>query len=334
MVVTRRRLLPAVLAMAAAVAVVGAGCSDPTPGAPGAEVTIGLTYVPNVQFAPFYLAEQRGYFEEAGVDVTLRHHGDSEDLFGALGSGREQIVVAGGDEMLQARSQGVDVVSVATLYQTYPVSLIVPTGSDIQAPADLAGRTVGIPGPFGETYFGFLAMLDGAGLTTDDVTVSSIGYTQQAALSGGHVDAVMGYVNNDVPQFQATGLDVTAIGIGDVPLVGIGLGTTTRMTTQEQEALAAVVAAVGRAVEDIAADPAAAVEAAEEEIPGTIDDEQRTIMTQVAEATVPLYGDLSGDWGVHDVERWDAMATTMLDLGLIETPIAAEEAYSNEFVSR
>jgi NitT/TauT family transport system substrate-binding protein len=310
-----------------------AACSDPSPGAPDASVTIGLTYVPNVQFAPFYLAEQQGYFEDAGVDVTLRHHGESEDLFGALASGREQLVVAGGDEMLQARSQGTDVVSIATVYQQYPVSLIVPEGSDITEPADLAGRTIGVPGPYGETYFGLLAMLAAADLTTDDVTVESIGYTQQAALSGGHVDAVMGFSNNDVPQFAATGTAVTAIGIGDVPLVGISIGTTERMTRDQARALQGVIEAVGRAVADIVGDPSLAVEAASEEIPGTITDEQTAVMTEVATATVPLYGDLEGPWGLQDADRWEAMPTTMLDLGLIETAVPASEAFSNDFVA-
>lgn len=331
MVVTRRRV-GALAVMALGSVAMLAACSDPSPGTADAEVTIGLTYIPNVQFAPFYLAEQRGYFADAGVEVTLRHHGESEDLFGALTAGREQLVVAGGDEMLQAYAQDVDVVSIATVYQEYPVSMIVPADSDIEEPADLAGRTVGVPGPYGETYFGLLAMLSAAELSTDDVEVSTIGYTQQAALSGGHVDAVMGYVNNDVPQFRSTGLEVSAVGLGDVPLVGISIGTTERMTEQERAALEGVVEAVGRAVADIVADPSLAVAAASEEIPGTISAEQEEIMAQVAEATVPLYGELSGPWGLQDAARWDAMAATMLELGLIETEVSAEEAFTNDFV--
>lgn len=331
MVVTRRQALM-LAGGAVGAGLLAAGCTDPTPGAPDASVTIGLTYIPNVQFAPFYLADQRGYFTDAGVDVTLRHHGEAEDLFGALAGGREQIVVAGGDEMMQARAQSVDVISIATLYQQYPVVLIVPEDSSITAPADLAGKTVGIPGPFGETYFGLLAMLDAAGLTQDDLTISSIGFTQQAALSGGHVDAVMGFVNNDVPQFRATGLAVRPVSIGDVPLVGISLGTTERMTQQQGAALTGVISAVGRAVADIVADPAVAVEAAAQEIPGTISDTQREIMAAVAEATVPLYGELTDPWGLQDAERWEAMSTTMLELGLVETAVPAEEAFTNDFV--
>jgi len=46
-------------------------------------VTIGLTYVPNIQFAPFYVADALGYYKDAGLKVTLRHHAANEDEFAA-----------------------------------------------------------------------------------------------------------------------------------------------------------------------------------------------------------------------------------------------------------
>ena len=96
-----------------------------------------------------------------------------------------------------------------------------------------------------------------------------------------------------------------------------------------------MIEAVGRAVTDIAADPSIAVDAAAEEIPGTITDSQREIMQQVAEATVPLYGELTGPWGEQDADRWAAMADTMLELGLIENARrGASDAFSNEYQSR
>src|SRR5690625_3312810 len=171
-----RRTGPA-LALLTGTALLLAACAEPE-AEPGPDATteaadelgIGLTYTPDVQFAPFYVAEARGYYEDAGVDVSLRHHGASEALFGALEAGEADLVVAGGDDMLQARSAGVPVVTVATNYEEYPVVLIVPADSDITTAADLAGHSVGIPGPFGETYFGLLALLDSAGLTAEDVT--------------------------------------------------------------------------------------------------------------------------------------------------------------------
>lgn len=312
------------LALTAA-ALVLAACADPEqapePDSAADELVIGLTYTPDVQFAPFYVAEARGYYEDAGVDVTLRHHGASESLFGALEAGEEDLVVAGGDEMLQARSAGVPVVNVATLYEEYPVVLIVPGDSDITTAADLAGHTVGIPGPFGETYFGLLALLVDAGLTEDDVTVESIGYTQQAALSAGHVDAVMGFANNDAVQFAQAGVDVSTIPLGDVPLVGIGIGAHDDIA--DDDVTAAVVEATMRGVRDIVEDPAAAVDVAAEHVPGLADSAAREAALATVEATVPLYGSATG---ASDVARWEAMVTFMAEHGLLEGEVDAADA--------
>ncbi|WP_152189639.1 ABC transporter substrate-binding protein [Georgenia satyanarayanai] len=302
-----------------------AACAEPRTPEPATtaadELVIGLTYTPDVQFAPFYVAEARGYYEDAGVDVSLRHHGASESLLGALEAGEEDLVVAGGDEMLQARSAGVPVVNVATLYEEYPVALIVPGDSDITTAADLAGRSVGIPGPFGETYFGLLALLADAGLSEDDVTVEHIGFTQQAALSAGHVDAVMGYANNDAVQFAQAGVDVRTIPLGDVPLVGIGIGAHENIA--DDDATAAVVEATMRGVRDVVEDPAAAVEVAAGHVPGLADPAAREAALATVEATVPLYGSATG---ASDPARWEAMVAFMAEHGLLEGEVDPADA--------
>jgi NitT/TauT family transport system substrate-binding protein len=119
----RRRFLQSLTAAGVLATGVGAtACSSGTGTTPSGAVvgrfTVGLTYTPDIQFAPFYVAAEKGYFSEAHLEVTLRHHGANEPLFGAIQSGQEQIVYAGGDEMLQARSQGVPLISFATYYQT------------------------------------------------------------------------------------------------------------------------------------------------------------------------------------------------------------------------
>ncbi|GAA4425278.1 ABC transporter substrate-binding protein [Georgenia halophila] len=297
------------------------------------ELTIGLTYTPNVQFAPFYVAAEQGYYADAGLDVTLRHHGSSEGLFTAVESGREDVVVAGGDEMLQARSSGIPLLDVATLYQEYPVAAIVPADSDIETAGDLRGNTVGIPGPYGETYFGLLALLADAGLTEDDVTVEHIGYTQQAALTAGHVDAVMGFVNNDAVRFEAADLPVRTIPVtdGETPLVGIGLGVLDSTAEQDPEAVAAMVEATLRGVQDVIDDPDRAVELSAEHVPDLNRPDQRAAALATIEATVPLYGD-DGELGTQDAETWAAMADLMADHGLLTQPVPAGQAWTDEYL--
>ena len=183
-----RRLLALVMVCALALT----GCASTA--ASGPIPVVGLTYIPNIQFSPFYVADQKGLF---GRPVKLRHHGASEGLFTALVTGDEQFVVAGGDELLQARAEGVDLVAVASYYRRYPVRIIVPADSTVTTPAQLKGLRIGLPGKYGENWFGLKVALAEAGLTEADVTIVEIGYTQQAALATKRVDAVIGFVNGD-----------------------------------------------------------------------------------------------------------------------------------------
>ena len=99
---SRRRLLAGGLALTGAGAL--AACSSGTASraasasAAGGALTIGLTYTPNIQFAPFYMAKKDGTY---AANVTLHHHGAQDGLFDALQSGQEQLVIAGADEAVQ-----------------------------------------------------------------------------------------------------------------------------------------------------------------------------------------------------------------------------------------
>ena len=334
----RIAVLPVLAALALAACAQDPGAEDsgvedpgasPDAAAQGAELVIGLTYTPDVQFAPFYVAEAKGYYAESGVEVTLRHHGASESLFGALEAGEEDLVVAGGDEMLQARSAGVPVVSAAQLYEDYPVVLIVPADSPIQEPADLAGHSVGLPGPYGETWFWLLALLAEADLTQEDVQIEHIGFTQQAALSAGHVDSVVGFANNDLVQFQNSSMDVRALGLDGVPLVGTAIGVHDDAFDDDAAAVAAVLAATFRGVQDTAADPEGAVEIASQYVPGLVDPAAREAARVTLDATIELYGAATGR---QDLRLWQEMALFMAEHGLLEGEVDVAAAVSEELL--
>ncbi|MGC5616883.1 ABC transporter substrate-binding protein [Georgenia sp. Z1491] len=309
----------------------GGGTESPTEsgsdaGSGGEPLTIGLTYVPDVQFAPFYIAQERGYFEDEGVDVELRHHGASEGLFTAAEAGEEDVVVAGGDEMLQAVAQGAGLTTVATMYQDYPVAVLAPEDSGITTLEDLAGASVGVPGEFGQTWFGLqaaLATLPGGG---EDVDVQTIGFTQVSALTAGHVDAVVGFVNNDAVSLARAGTPVREIALGDdVPLVGVGLVATDAALGEREGDVAAVVRAVLRGMADMAEDPEGAVDVAATHVPDLTGEDARAAAIAVSEATAALYGDADSR-GTIDAERWAAMAEFMSSAGLLEGEVDPEAA--------
>ena len=308
-------------------------CSGPaqTPSADSGltKLTIGLTYQPDVQFAPIYVAAQQHFFEQAGLDVMIRHHGAAESLFGALQTGAEDVVFAGGDEMLQARSQGVDVVNIATVYQQYPVALLVPQGSPITDVAGLKGHSVGLPGEYGENWFALLLLLRQAGLTPAEVNVVSIGYTQQTALMGGQVDAVVGFTNNDAVRFQRASFPVRAIGLEG--LVGAGLGVSASLLASSTPTLQAMWGAIAQAMSVCLENPGQALADAAVYVPGLDQPDNRTVAEATLQATTPLYGDPAG-FGRQDATTWAGMAQFMDDAGLLAAPVEATDAYTTAVV--
>lgn len=289
----------------------------------GQQLTVGLTYIPDIQFAPFYVADKRGYFADEGVSVTLRHHGQGESLLGALAAGQEDVVNAGADEMLQARSQGVDVATFGLMYQEYPVVLIVPEDSPITSVEELKGQSVGVPGPFGENWFALKALLKEAGLSESDVTIEHIGYTTQAALLTNKVDAVMGFSNNDVLGFADANLPVRTYPIANNPLKSIALGALNETIAQKGPALQALKRALARAMKDIVADPKAAVQDCFDYLPQMSGAKKLTQAEEVLMATAKLYGE---QMLALDPEQWPAMAQFMQDAGLLEGEVDAVQA--------
>jgi NitT/TauT family transport system substrate-binding protein len=325
-----------IVLLASVLLTIFAGCG--ASGASGSlhHLTVGLTYIPNIQFAPFYVADSLGYYKDAGLSVTLRHHSFSEDEFGAVSTGKEDAVFGGGDEMLQARDHKIPLVDVATVYTKYPVALIVPADSPIHTATDLRGHTIGTPGPYGETYFGLLALLQSAGLSTSDVSIQNIGFTQEAALLGHKVDAVMGYVNNEPILFQQASFAVRTLALSDVvpnlPLVSNGLGALQSELDGHASDIKALVAATLRGVQYAIAHPQEALDISKKYVPGLSDAKNAANALAVLQATILLWESGGAKAGYNDPATWQAMASFMPSYGLLSAAPDVAKAYSNTYL--
>ncbi len=328
-----RRAPSALVRLFLVLVIVGAlaGCGKPSGGNP-TSVTIGLTYVPNIQFAPFYVADSLGYYKDAGLKVTFHHHAAGEDEFGALVSGNEDMIFASGDEMLQAQSKGVPVVYLAQVFTQYPVALIVPADSPIKSAADLKGHSIGVPGAYGATYIGLLALLQQAGLTQKDVDIQSIGYTQVAALMGHKVDAVMGYLNNEAIQFQTSGFDVRTIPVGSSqPLISNGMGALQKELDANPDVVKAVIAATLKGVDFVNTHPDEAVNLSKDYVPDLKDSATAASALDVLNATIPLM-QIGNSAAKTDPNDWSSMEQFMVANGQLDKTIDVNKVYSNDYL--
>jgi NitT/TauT family transport system substrate-binding protein len=289
-------------------------------------VSIGLGYIPNIQFAPFYVAQSKGYYQAAGLNVTF-HHGLVNDLIGSMVLGHDNFVFASGDEELVARSKNLPVVNVATIYQRYPVSLIVPANSSICTLADIKGHTIGEPGPFGATHVGLLALLYHVYLSLSDVHVQSIGFTQVQALLAHRVDAVVGYSNNEPLQLRKQGLQVRTFDVSDYqPMVSNGIITTQSTLQNQPDIVRGFVQATIKGLKDVIANPAEAVQITSNFVQGMDTGSAMSVL----QATIPIWqGNGKNPLGYNDGATWQSMNQFLVAQNIIPSGQDLSQAYTN-----
>lgn len=162
----------------------------------GRPMTFFLTFVPNIQFSPLYVAIEEGFFAEEGIALTIEH-GDEPDGVNLIAAGARQFGMIGGEQVIIARANQRPVVSIYKWFQRNPIAIVTPEDSGIETPADLAGRRIGLPGRFGANYSGLVALLTSAGLTETDVQLEAIGFNAPEAICLGRVEASAVYINNE-----------------------------------------------------------------------------------------------------------------------------------------
>ncbi|MGB4271108.1 MAG: ABC transporter substrate-binding protein, partial [Propionicimonas sp.] len=191
----------------------------------------------------------------------------------------------------------------------------------IDSLAGLKGKRIGVPGRYGESWFGLLVALSSAGLTEKDVDIVEVGYTQQAALTTGKVDAVVGFSNNDLVQFGLAKVAVRALPLtkeGEPPLVSISLLTTRDFLTAHPAVAQGVAMAMVSGISSTAADPEWALTISADQVPGLGVEPALSAAraTLTATLTVMLTPEGKAD-GSLDLAQWQAMADFMLAKGLL-----------------
>jgi NitT/TauT family transport system substrate-binding protein len=325
----RLPLLVAPLALALAASAVSA--QDPLPSAPPAAgeltpLTVGLGYIPSVQFAQFYLADQAGYYRDAGLDITFQNQIDPE-LITLVGQGAIDIGMGDGTSVVPARSQGIPVRYAATIYAKFPSVVFAKASSGIRTPADLAGRTLGTPGKYGSGWMTILALLSSAGLSTDDVTITLFpDFGQGMAVMTDQVDAATGFANNEPVRLALAGDEASILRVDDiVPLPGPGLVVGDETLAAKRDALRAFVGATLRAMTEIAADPQLGLDATFARVPELASDAagQRAVLDATIDGWSNTFTDTFG-MGAIDADAW--AKTVDFLVGMPESPVAGPVA--------
>jgi NitT/TauT family transport system substrate-binding protein len=334
----------------AALTAVLAGCSaraTPPPGANSSaassvapepvSLTVGLGYLPSVQFAPFYRADQAGYYADEGLKITFQNEIDA-NLVPKVGQGQLDLGLADGTSVIPAVSQGIPVRYAATVYGKFPSIVFSQASKGIATAGDLKGKRIGIPGKYGSSWVMLQALLASAKLTPADATIVEYpDFGQGAAVAAGAVDAATGFVNNEPVQLELAGTKTNVLAIDQItPLPGPGIIGSASTISSKRDAVAGFIRATLKAMNEIAATPSVGVDASIKAVPDLA--KNRATQDAILAATIDAWrpaGAAAGAplTGAIDPADWDASVTYMTSLGMVPKPVSSADLVDTSFTS-
>ena len=293
------------------------------------EIRLPVGYIPNVQFAPLYVAMEKGYFTAENINVTLDYSFET-DAVALLGAGELQFAIASGEQVLLARAQEIPIVYVMAWYQNYPVAVASKAGNGMLQPDDLKGKTIGIPILSGASYIGLRAILDAGGLSENDVMLKTIGFNQVEMLATDRVDAVVVYIANEPVVLKSQGYPTDLIRVDDyLTLVSNGLITNENTLTDNPDLVKRMVRAILNGISDAIADPEGAYRISEKYVE-TLAQADEIVQKQVLDQSIELWK--GPRLGFSDPIAWSNMLTVLKSMGLLKKEIDAIQAFTNDFL--
>ncbi len=331
---TRLRI-PAIALAVLVLALTLAACGEKSEDTTGGRESFGLTldFYPNPDHAGIYMAQKLGYFEEAGLDLSIETPSEPAAPLKQLAAGRTDLAISYEPEVALAREQGLDVVAVAALVNRPLTSMIWLRKSGVKGVAGLKGKTVATAGiPYQDAFL--KTILARVKLTPDDVKAVNVGFGLLPALLGGSAQAMLGGFSN------VEGIDLRERGKAPVvtPVDQLGVPTYDELVLvarrqnleAEPEKFRLFLAALERGTDAAVAQPGAATKAVTEANP----DLEPKLTAAEVKATLPLLGARTEGrpYGYMDPQEWATFAGWMRDNGLIGTLPQTGELLDNGYL--
>jgi putative hydroxymethylpyrimidine transport system substrate-binding protein len=333
--------LPRIPVLAVAAALLGlalglSACGEKSEDSSTAAQPLSLTldFYPNADHAGIYMAQKLGYFEEAGLDVSIEAPADPASPLKLVAAGESDLAISYEPEVALAHEKGLDVIAIGALVNRPLTSLIWLGKSGIGGVADLRGKTVATAGiPYQDDFL--KTILARAKLSPDAVKAVNVGFGLLPALIGGSAQAMLGgYGNVEGVDLRQRGKDpvVTPVDQLGVPTYDELVLVASRASLEaEPEKFRLFIAALQRGTDAAAKQPGAATGAVLE---ANRDLDAKLTRAEV-EATLPLLTAREGNrpYGYMDPEEWRTFAGWMRDNGLISSLPEPGELLSNAYLS-
>lgn len=281
---------------------------------------------------PFFLALDKGYYEDEGLDVTIREGSGSAASIQSLLGGANDIVESDGGSTAILAAEASGFVSVATLADRFGSTLVSHKSDGIEEPADLEGKSIGIS--MGGTDAKLLdSFLEVNGVDPSSVTIQSLRPDQKAQyLTAGKVDAITFVDYSAVSIAPLDTLNLMRLSDHGISQVGLNLVVRDDWLEDNGDALSGFLRATAKAFEEAQADPAEAVEALMKRSPVMPAEAASTQWTLYQESFDLDPESKDKGFGWQGDALWEGMLDSLVESDLIPEQQALDTYFTNDYL--
>lgn len=295
------------------------------------EVEVMLDWVPNTNHTGLFVAQEKGWYEEAGLKVNIIQPGETA-VEQVVAAGSADFGVSYQEGVTLARVEGVPIVSVAAVIQHNTSGFASRAEAGISRPKDFEGKAYGGFGsPVEQPMLELLMSCDGGDIS--QVEFIDTGFADFLAVTERDIDFAWIFYGWDGINAQLKGVDLNVVMLNEwqacVPDYYTPVIITGEKLIQEQpDTVRAFVSATARGYELAIANPEEAAEillkAAPENDPELIKASQKWLSEQ--------YQADAAQWGLQDEAVWQRYGDWLLEQGILAQKLEATSAFSNEFL--
>lgn len=330
----KKNFLSTISFLAIAIVLLVSACGATGSSSVKDEITVQLSWFHGVEYAGFYTAVEKGYYADAGLDVTLVAGGPETNPLDEVASNNAQFGIGQGDSIIIAKTEGQNFVAVATIFRDNPLAITSLQNERIQKPADLEGKTVGTYSldlsNYGDLLF--LAFMSRTGLEKDSMQYALIeDFYGANDIKAGRMDAMSGmFATDQQVMTKEAGDKINLMYYKDY---GVDVYINTIFVTEEfmqtnpdliTRFLRATMKGYQYALEHT--DEVAALATQYDE---TLD---LGYQEQVMKVQIPFIDTGNAPIGSMDENVWNITQEILLEFGMISAPVDLSKIYTNQFV--
>ncbi|TAH72735.1 MAG: hypothetical protein EWM47_03515 [Anaerolineaceae bacterium] len=292
-------------------------------------VSFRLNYTASGLHAPFYMALEKGYYEEVGLDVTMGEGTGSGTTAKLVGTGSDDIGLVDSASVGSSIAAGIEIKIVAPIYAVNGFGVITLEENGINTPKDLEGKKVGIATGDGPSKL-FAAVAGASGVDESKINfVTMDSNSKVTSLINGQVDAVLGGADNEAVRIKNMGYNVKVLRHSDngAPTVGLSVIASETYIANNQETIKKFITATMRAWNEARDNPDGAVDYILDDFP-TMD--RKTAVGGLEVALSSLFTESSKTLGDLSVSDWEKCRDLLVEYMGIDDSLKATDLYTFE----